>query len=161
MQQGFTLLELLVVLVIIGLMTAATMLNVDLDGDGHVRSVMHLLQDTIELAQEEAEVTGHSFALGFWQHGWRFYVMDRAETWRPVTNEHFLRPRHIDDGVQLNLQLQNIAVVLPPKDETKPQIFLLPSGEMQPFILEVAQQGQGAERLSGNAIGHLHVHEER
>ncbi|MEJ2060699.1 MAG: type II secretion system minor pseudopilin GspH [Gammaproteobacteria bacterium] len=156
-EGGFSLVELLVVLLIIGLMTGVAVLSLASTGRDPAELAATRLRSVLELAQEEAQMQGRNLALGFWQRGWRFYQLDDFGKWQPVTGDRLLRPRKLEQGLDLVLQLQGLDVVLAPFDKTHPQIFLLASGETQPFTLVIEQDGKPRRRLIGDAIGNLKV----
>jgi general secretion pathway protein H len=153
--SGFSLLELLVVLLIIGLMTSAALLSVSIGENDPARAAALRLKSLIGLAHEEAQMQGRNLALGLWQRGWRFYELGSDGHWQPVQDERSLRTHNLTGDLVLKLQLQGIDVVLSPLDKTRPQVFLLSSGEMQPFVIDVEQQGSVRERLHGDALGQL------
>ena len=153
--SGFSLLELLVLLLIIGLMTSAALMSVSLGERDPARATARRLQSLIGLAHEEAQMQGRNLALGFWQHGWRFYALDADAAWQPVNDDRSLRLRRLPHDLTLELQLQGVEVVLSPEQRLHPMVFLLSSGEMQPFVLGVEQGGVVRERLQGNAVGQL------
>lgn len=143
------------VLLIIGLMTSVAMLSISMGEKDPARTAARRLQSLIGLAHEEAQMQGRNLALGLWRHGWRFYELGSDEHWQPVKNERALRPRTLAHDLMLQLQLQGIDVVLSSGHKTRPQVFLLSSGEMQPFLITVDQNGIAHEHLSGDALGQL------
>ena len=154
---GFSLVEMLVVVVIIGLMTGVAVLSVSLEDTHPARDSAERLSSLIRLASEEASLQGENLALGFWQRGWRFYVLRGETQWQPVAGDRLLRPRPLPRGLTFALQLQGVQVQLPDRDRTQPQVFLMASGEMEPFTLTIRDDARAAQVLRGNALGEVRV----
>ncbi len=154
---GFTLVEMLVVVLIIGLMTGVAVLSLSLADTHPARDRARQLAGLVRIAGEEAGLQGENLALGFWRRGWRFYVLRGGASWQPLTGDTLLRPRTLPAGLSLSLELQGQRVALEDRDATRPQVFLLASGEMQPFVVELRAAGHEPVRVRGNAIGEVSV----
>lgn len=155
--RGFSLVEMLVVVLIIGLMTGVAVLSLSLVESHPLRDNAERLAALVREAGENASMQGQNLALGFWRHGWRFYVLREGGAWQPLTDDTLLRARTLPRGLSLALELQGESVVLEDHDKTKPQVFLLSSGEMQPFVVEISSPGHVSMRVRGNAIGEVRV----
>ncbi|WP_276967771.1 type II secretion system minor pseudopilin GspH [Metallibacterium scheffleri] len=155
--RGFSLVEMLVVVLIIGLMTGVAVLSLSLGQSHPLRDNAERLAELVREAGENASMQGQNLALGFWRHGWRFYVLREGGAWQPLSDDALLRARTLPQGLSLALELQGESVTLENHDKTKPQVFLLSSGEMQPFVVEISAPGHVAMRVRGNAIGEVRV----
>ncbi len=136
LQGGFTLLEILVVLVIIGILTSMAVLSIgDRRGDilqDESRRILAL----IDLAREEAILEGREYGLGLWRGHYQFYELDEEKSeWNPVATDSHLRPRELPETLDLLLEIENQEVVLDAKAPDKPQILILSSGETTAFRL--------------------------
>ena len=158
--RGFTLLELLVVMVIIGIMlTFATIGFGGRSVDDRIQFEARRLDRTLRFALEEAEIKG--LVIGF------RYLPDRYEFlvpgdkgWEPYTGGPF-RPHPF--AAPLTLQLRVEDRVVPPAQESekgdekadpKPQIMLLPSGEVTAFRLVVGAGGSRTQyAVESDALG--------
>ena len=168
-QRGFSFLELLVVVAIIGLLAAAVSWSIGaLGNDRELADESTRLRGVLTLLHEESLMQGRDYAVMFTQTGYRFYVYDYQQlAWvEPQADEllaqHALKPQLLIslllDGrpVQLDNDFESRDV-----DTPEPQIMLLASGEVTPFAIEVARDGvEGHFELTAQLDGKLTVTEE-
>ena len=157
--RGFTLVELLVVLLIIGIMV--TFAGLSLRGDPlseHLREETRRLAALLELAAEDALLEGRELAVRIEPDGYRFLRLEQGR-WLGLT-EGVLRPRPLPAGMELELRLQEEGSAPgageDEEDVERPQVYVLSSGEMTPFTLRL----QAADRdlryeLRADRLGRL------
>jgi len=90
---GFTLLEMLVVLLIVGLLTAAVALAPSRNRRSGLAEEAQRLATLLESAGDEAQVRSSEIAWQPGRGGYRFYLRDDGGQWRPMNDEPF-RGRH-------------------------------------------------------------------
>jgi general secretion pathway protein H len=146
-HAGFTLLELMVVLVIIGIVFGAAMLS--MRGDD-VATLMQQesqrMETLINLASDEAVIRGEELALRVDQDGYEFMVL--ADTGWKAANDGMLKKYTMPATVELHLDVSGDSPVLAGKDEDPdrkekqedkaqaPQVYILSSGELTPFSVQ-------------------------
>jgi general secretion pathway protein H len=151
--RGFSLLELLVVLLLIGIiLTLATLavrprLGAADSGDEAAR-----LAALLQLAREQAVLQGVEHGLELARDGYRLLALE-DRTWQPLA-ESIWRPRTLPAQVRLQLTVEGRAVDLPELPAGAPQLLLFSSGEMTPFTLELAGPA-GVCRLTGDGLADL------
>lgn len=96
--RGFTLLEMLVVLVIAGLLVSLAALSIRRNPRTDLREEAQRLSLLFETAGDEAQVRARPIAWEATEHGFRFDVRT-DDGWRPLRGDDLLRPRHWDGGV--------------------------------------------------------------
>lgn len=143
---GFTLLELVVVLALIGVILGFARLSL---GDGGAAARLEhdarTLAAALRLAQEEAVLDEREFGLRLAADGYAFMrLVDRH--WQPLKDAQALRPRYLDGERRLALSIDGQVVPLPDalQQVDRPQVFLLSSGEATPFCVAVADRHRRA-----------------
>ncbi len=151
---GFTLLEVLVVLVIIGVMVSFAVLSFKGDDRG-LEDEARRLQALIVMTGQEAVMQGRELALEFTPDGYDFLAYD-GEQWQALADDEILRQRELPDGLTLDYQAEGEQMTVGTKKEESapPRIYFLSSGEVTPFLLTLRRRGEsGAYTLSGDARG--------
>lgn len=151
---GFTLLELLVVMVIMGIVLSFGMLAV---GDGgraaQIEQAAQRLQALIELGSDEAILQSRELGLYVTLDEYQFFSYE-AEGWQSYEDDLF-RARKLPEAVEFELFMEDLEVSLESAEEKpKPQIILSSSGERSPFELFVIPEEEDPRyKLSSQGVG--------
>lgn len=148
-SAGFTLLELLVVVAIVGLLAGAVTLSWRAIGnDQEMEQETGRLRGMIDLLHEEALMQTRDYGLMFTETGYRFYVFDYRELkWLEAQGDDLLEPHPLRPRLSMVLLLDGREVPLvrdfdsQDVENPEPQVMLLSSGEVTPFQLEMARDG--------------------
>lgn len=116
-HAGFTLLEILVVVLIIGILTAGMLLSMNFAGkDTELETESKRLLSLMNYVQEQAELQTRDYGIYFGQSGYEFVVYDaRTGAWRSVPEDDALRERMLPSGLDFKLVVDARPIVL---DET-------------------------------------------
>lgn len=175
---GFTLLEMVVVILITGILVTFAMLSIgNRPMEDKLENEAKRLQAIIQLAAEESEARGVEIGLRFSRGGFRLLAIDENRRWDDYERQGALRRREVAEPLQMRLRVEGRPVELKaedpkevqakpkedgelrPTDKAKtiePQILLLSSGEMTPFSLELIAPGLAyGYRLEGDLFGRL------
>jgi len=165
---GFTLLELLVVVTIIGIFLGVAMLSTDLvNFDRKMEREMGRLDTLLRFASEEGLMESHDFGVEFFTDGYRFFVLDQnAGSWRALADDDVLGVRQLDSDMMFELRIEDRIVDLealsdiqasamqdssdaenadPGIAQPTPQVVIFSSGELTPFDLEVVRESEMTE----------------
>lgn len=111
---GFTLLEILVVLVIIGLVAAGAILSLGATGrDRQLEQERDRLTALIAYVRDRGAMMTTEYGIRCGQHGYRFvYYDNRTLSWQPEMLDDTLRERKLPSGLDLQLVIEGRPVVL-------------------------------------------------
>jgi len=141
-QSGFTLIEMLVVIVIIGIIVTTVTLSIRTDNRGEkMETEMRRIQALLKLASEEAVMQDEEIALRVSEDSYSFEVLS-DKGWQPITDDKVFRERKVVDGTELALKVDDLEIDFGKQQEAAgddkikpPRIFILSSGEFMPFEL--------------------------
>lgn len=165
-NRGFTLMEVMVVVVIVGIMISFAVLSIGNPGAGQLEKEARRLAALVELAGEESILQAQELGLKLDSDSYSFLAYN-GERWVPLEQDNLLKPRQLPDGMRLELDVEGKPLFgLDESDEEKqdsareadlPQVFLLSSGEITPpFEVSLYDiDTHTAYRLKGSPTGVL------
>jgi len=154
--QGFTLLELLVVIVIIGIITSFAVLSLGLiSPQSELEQHGQRLRALMLLASEEAVLQGQELALQL--DGQRYYFLIlKDKTWLRINNDPVLRDRELPEHVSASLRVEGEVFEFQTETENRltPRVYFFSSGEISPFNLSLSSRDAEYDyRINGNSQG--------
>ncbi|MEJ2360634.1 MAG: type II secretion system minor pseudopilin GspH [Gammaproteobacteria bacterium] len=160
-QSGFTLIEMLVVLVIIGIVVSSVTLSIHTDNRGkRMETEMRRIEALLKLAKQQAVIRNESIALKVSEDSYSFEKLG-DKGWEPITNDKVFRKRMTVDGTELALKVDDLEIDFGKQQEAAgedkippPRIYILSSGEIMPFELILRTHDQSLEyRLKAEQDG--------
>ncbi|OOY55744.1 prepilin-type N-terminal cleavage/methylation domain-containing protein [Solemya velum gill symbiont] len=162
-SNGFTLIEILVVLALVGVLVSVAMLAIrGRDAQSVVDESVQQLAFSLRVAGEETLFRRRALGLYLYKSGYLFLASDK-EGWYPV-NENFFKPREFPEELRLTLYVDAAPQVLdeePPTGddaEIKPQIQLIPDAEAIPFDMLFDLEGLQQRKIEMTPTGRILTH---
>ena len=173
-HQGFTLVEILVVVVIMAIVISLAVLSIGVAGrDSQLDDESRRIAGLVGLLHERALLEGRDFGMRIEPAAYEFLVYDtRRDRWFSFDQEREFRHRELPKGVNFQLELDSHVVVLKPIDpslskpnnpsgdqlsstsQPPPQIAIAASGEGTPYRLTLLREAtQAKTTVSGDAMG--------
>jgi general secretion pathway protein H len=160
-SRGFTLLEILIVVLLVGIITSFAVLSIGSRAlDDRLDTEARRLNELFQLAADEAVLQGIELGFTHTAEGYAFLALKDGQ-WLQA-EEGVLRPRPLVEPFYLQLRVEGRTVPpagLEKNDEPlKPQVMLLSSGEATAFNLELRARDFGIYyRLEGDALGRIQL----
>jgi len=156
---GFTLLELLVVLLIIGVMTSFAVLSIgNRTLSDRLDNEANRLSQLFVLAQDEALFKRQEIGFFTDEQRYGFLIPDGSGGWQPLTKSGPLRVRPFSEPFRGVLFVEGQPVPPPDPDAIEPAVLILSSGDMTPFRLEISAPSDpslDAAIVRGDALGRI------
>ena len=178
---GFTLLELLVVVIIIAIIVSMAVLSVGLvDDDRGMRTEAQRFASLVQLAQDEAMLQGREFGVEVMLTAYRFVEYDPfANRWQTIPDDELLRQRELPEQLEFDLFLEGKRVLLdddparladPDEEEDDdrtmsgslknyvPHVLVFSSGDVTPFELFIRYPPNNRSvAIEGDLLGAIEV----
>jgi len=165
-SKGFTLVEILVVVVIMAVVVSLAVLSIGTTGrDTQLDEESRRIEGLVGLLHERALLEGRDFGLRIEPAAYEFVVYDsRRDRWMTFDQEHEFRHRDLPKGVSFQLELDSHVVVIKPLDRNltgdsappAPQLAIAASGEGTPFRLTLLRDGTASRAsVDGDALGKI------
>lgn len=176
-ERAFTLIEILVVVIIVGIISAAALMSFGLLGgdDRNLERDVRRLASLIEVVQDDAVLQGRDFGLEVMLASYRWVEHDPyLNQWFEVTDDEVMRARQLEEGTEFELTIEEHRVLLqeesmnttPDEDDAGrdltedylPHVLVLSSGDITPFDLRLVRFSDRAEiRLIMSLAGEMEI----
>ena len=153
--DGFTLLEVMVTLVLIGIITTFAVLAVPGGSDDRADQELRRLRALIELNHQQALLRSEQRGIQFGPDSYRFMTL--GESWQTDGE------RKLPNGLALAVSVEGQSLDLGQSPVDRPQVLLLSSGELTEFTVKIARADTAGftteprQQLSGELTGRLTV----
>jgi general secretion pathway protein H len=150
-QRGFTLIEVMVVVIIIGVLINFVTISFSRNSpQDQLKTEAQRLSSLIGLASEEALLRSVLIGVDIGEEEYGFMRLEEGN-WVPM-DDNLFRTRELPEGMLFSIaSTQQIGE---DEEENLPEIILLNSGEMTPFELKLSSDRiDSYYRLTGNEMG--------
>jgi general secretion pathway protein H len=147
-DAGFSLIELLVVIVIVGVLVFAVTLSIASGAQRQLQREAERFQALIGQACAQAELSGREIGVVVDPGGYSFRLLS-GTAWQEFPDDSALRRRPWVDGVQVELSREGRNVDLSGARAASPQLVCFSSGELTPFALVLTLADAPHYRVSG------------
>jgi len=147
--SGFTLIEILVVLLIIGILVSGAALSLGVLGrDSALEKESDRLSALMDYLRDQATLQNREYGLRCFVGGYEFLAFDpRANQWKRLADDDSMRPRRLPTGVTMQVSIEGRPIILPREqsraDELSPQVMLFSSGDLNLFELTLRRAATG------------------
>jgi general secretion pathway protein H len=151
---GFTLVEILVVIIIVGVIIAVTTISVGVLGRDHqAEDQAKRIAAVMTQAREEGDLQGRDIGILVEPDAYEFLYYDqRKQVWTDPIDDDMLERRKLPEGLHFRLWLESKEIILKAQAAQKdlsdedlkkrgPHILLLASGDLSPFELQIQREG--------------------
>ncbi len=156
---GFSLLELLIVVLIIGIVSSMAVLYIDTAHE-RLKSEVQVLAQLIMMSRDQAIITGKPMAITFAETEYYFSQWN-GKQWQRLNKKPF-QGKKIDSHFKLRLVKKAdintpAALLQKPLTGKSNQVYFLPVGEAEAFYLEIKAQSGEKYRINVSFMGEISV----
>jgi len=141
-HNGFTLVEILVAMVIIGIVLGVALLRLNNnDSETELKQEFGRLARMMELADQQAIFSAQEIGLLLKRDGYEFMVYDDKDKWQALDDD-LLKKKKLPEQVDIKLNIDGADISLNSSANQKdiPQIIFYSSGEWTAFELEISNR---------------------
>jgi general secretion pathway protein H len=159
-NRGFTLVEILIVILIIGISLSLVVANLFVSEEERVRQEAERIMAMVERTRDQAAFSGYAIAMRLTDDGVQFMERDPNQidpVWRNATTDT-LTPRAWSQGIRVEITTagsKTPAQIRPADDEkAPPHVTFAPTGVGVPFTMRVFTD-RFERVIEGDALGNV------
>ncbi len=138
-SRGFTLLEIMVVVLIIGIILSFATLSFRDNKVPALKEEAQRLAALLNLAREEAILASREYSVVLKETGYDFQQYLDKE-WSPLLDDKILRARELPEGMIMEADLEGESILFGGEEEVR--LYIFSSGELTPFDLFLHYDGE-------------------
>ncbi len=154
--RGFTLVEILVVVVIVSIALSIAFANLFVSDEERVRHEAERMLVLVEKTRDQATFSGYAIAMRLTDTGIEFLERDPNSVeprWR-ASQASSLAPRAWQNGIRAELSIAESSAFTLSKTDADQYVMFLPAGVGVPFSLRVFSD-QHQRIIEGDALGNV------
>lgn len=161
-ERGFTLLELLVILVIIGILITFVAVSFTTNSYNHeIRAEATQLARKIELLRRVATTHNETWGISISRDSYRFLKFDPTEDQWLESKNRLYRNHVLPNNMFLEFDGNiDIPVLIDKINESEPEMVVVPGGEITPFVLHCKHEhSEHIRRLVTDGLNQVKVYD--
>jgi general secretion pathway protein H len=147
--RGFSLMEIMVVVAIVGLVSAVVLINfAGSNRDTELEKEAERLDALFDYVREQAELQTRDYGFRVNDKTYSFVVFDViANQWRAAEEDDSLREREFPEGIEPSVVVEGRGIVLDSKKREKdledfsPQVLIFSNGDLSSFEISLRREG--------------------
>lgn len=155
-NSGYTLLEILVVLVIISIVAGMAVLTIGHNDNKQLQAFTQKLAQTLTLAEEQALLQPATLGLVLTASSFGFYEYRQVQarpSWEPLADRE-LGLHEIPSDIQVSLKIASKARSVEQQAEKTPSLLISTNGTLTPFTILIGKKNKPPRYvLIGHADG--------
>lgn len=152
-NPGFTLIEILIVMVIISIVAGVAVLTITTNKNKNIEDFTKQLVNTITLSEQEAMLRPATLGIAFTPDSFQFFQFDKK--WILLTDKIYQKHNFPPD-MTLTLKVQNKAAPL----DGKPYLIISSNGDVSPFVILIGKHNQAPMYIiTGDTSGNIKYEE--
>jgi general secretion pathway protein H len=156
---GFTLIEILIVMLIISIVGGVAMLSISVNQNTRYKNLARQITNLLTLGEEQALLQATVYGLAFTDKSFQFYQFDttsKEHPWKQV-DDKVLGLHPLPEGVQITVKVRDKIIPLAKSAaDAKPQLIIATSGEIIPFTILIGKIDNPPRfKIIGNANGSI------
>ena len=165
--RGFTLLELMIVVFVIGLVTAGVVISFSGGNrDEQLEREADRLDALFDYVREQAELQTRDYGFRIDTRGYSFVVYDvLANQWRPAEEDDALRMRPFPEGIETEVVVEGRKVVLETRkkdvEDFMPHVMIFSNGDISSFEVILWREGtderEDRSRIYSDESGNINL----
>lgn len=129
-NRGFTLIEILIVIVIISITIGVALISYgDFGASRRFLFSIEQLANTLKLAQQQAILESSTLGLRIDNQSYQILKFNNQSDWSPISNKGIFKANYFPKNTLINMKINNKPV------PGTPNIVINPSGDMTPFSI--------------------------
>ena len=152
-HRGFTLIEIMVVIVIAAILIGAVTISFPRSSDDLLKEEAERFSALVSLAQDEAILQSRDLGLAINDSGYAFFRQNNA-SWEAFSDTIF-KARKLEGLLQHELFLEGVMIKLKSQQKATPQIAIYSSGEVTPFSYFLGVENKNSITIKVDAAGNI------
>jgi len=151
-DRGFTLIEILIVMIIISIVSSIAVLSIHSNPAKQYETLSKQLVNLIQLAEQEAMLRPATIGIKFNENDFQFYQFDAEKNrWFPI-QKGVLKLHRLPSNTHITVKIHDEAVAM----SDQMQLIIPPSNDLTPFVITIGKAGETPyDQVIGEASGEV------